>query len=210
MTPPDIYYKRSRFSTRLPWDRLYTASHFWVLEAEPGRWRVGLTKFAARMLGDIVDLEFEVPDGGAVGVGEVIGSLEGFKARTELYCGPPAARSSAATRPWRRHSTCSTPTATAPAGSTRSRAPPTPGPSTPAATRRPGRHHRQDARPSVAVSQVARSTLRARPEQVAVNPRAPGERSPSDPVGTGPPRSRGFRLGGPWPMGHDASRDPFA
>ena len=50
MTPPDIHYKRSRFSTRLPWDRLYTASHFWVFEAEPGRWRVGLTKFAARML----------------------------------------------------------------------------------------------------------------------------------------------------------------
>jgi glycine cleavage system H protein len=84
-TPPDIHYKRSRFSTRLPWDRLYTASHFWVFEAEPGRWRVGLTKFAARMLGDIVDLEFEVADGGRIGVGETIGSLEGFKARTELY-----------------------------------------------------------------------------------------------------------------------------
>ena len=103
MMPPDIHYKRSRFSTRLPWDRLYTASHFWVVEAGPGRWRVGLTKFAARMLGDVVDLEFEVAEGGAiavgdvvdlefevaeggtVGVGEVIGSLEGFKARTELY-----------------------------------------------------------------------------------------------------------------------------
>ena len=84
-TPPDIYYKRSRFSTRLPWDRRYTASHFWVLEVEPGRWRVGLTKFAARMLGDVVDLEFEVAEGGAVAVGDVIGSLEGFKARTELY-----------------------------------------------------------------------------------------------------------------------------
>jgi glycine cleavage system H protein len=82
---PDIHYRRSRFSTRLPWDRLYMASHFWVLEAEPGHWRVGLTKFAARMLGDIVDLEFEVADGGPVAVGDVIGSLEGFKARTELY-----------------------------------------------------------------------------------------------------------------------------
>jgi glycine cleavage system H protein len=90
MTPapgaqPDIYYKRSRFSTRLPWDRLYTASHFWIQEAGPGRWRVGLTKFAARMLGDIVDVEFEAADGAPVEVGEVIGSLEGFKARTELY-----------------------------------------------------------------------------------------------------------------------------
>ena len=83
--PPDIHYRRSRFTTRLPWDRLYTASHFWVREAGPGLWQVGLTKFAHRMLGDIVDLELEVPEGGPVGVGEVIGSLEGFKARTELY-----------------------------------------------------------------------------------------------------------------------------
>jgi glycine cleavage system H protein len=82
---PDLHYKRSRFATRLPWDRLYTASHFWVREHEPGRWRVGLTKFAARMLGDIVDLEFELGDGEPVGVGQTIGSLEGFKARTELY-----------------------------------------------------------------------------------------------------------------------------
>ena len=83
--PPDLHYKRSRFATRLPWDRLYTASHFWIREDEPGRWRVGLTKFAARMLGDIVDLEFELADGDPVGVGQTIGSLEGFKARTELY-----------------------------------------------------------------------------------------------------------------------------
>jgi glycine cleavage system H protein len=82
---PDLYYKRSRFSTRLPWDRLYTASHFWVQEVSPGVWRVGLTKFAARMLGDVVDLEFETPEGAAVEVGQTIGSLEGFKARTELY-----------------------------------------------------------------------------------------------------------------------------
>jgi len=82
---PDIYYKRSRFSTRLPWDRLYTASHFWALEVSSGLWRVGLTKFAARMLGDIVDLELEIPEGTAVDVGQTIGSLEGFKARTELY-----------------------------------------------------------------------------------------------------------------------------
>ena len=37
------------------------------------------------MLGDIVDLEFEVPTDDPVEVGQTIGSLEGFKARTELY-----------------------------------------------------------------------------------------------------------------------------
>jgi glycine cleavage system H protein len=83
--PPDLYYKRSRFSTRLPWDRLYTASHFWVRETEPGLWQVGLTKFAARMLGEVVDLAFDVGDEDEVEVGQTIGSLEGFKARTELF-----------------------------------------------------------------------------------------------------------------------------
>lgn len=81
----DIHYRRSRFSTRLAGDRLYTASHFWILEQEPGLWRVGLTKFAARMLGDVVDISFDAPVGTVVTLGEPIGWLEGFKARTDLY-----------------------------------------------------------------------------------------------------------------------------
>jgi glycine cleavage system H protein len=81
----DIHYRRSRFSTRLAGDRLYTASHFWLQEQEPGVWNVGLTKFAARMLGDVVDIGFEAVPGAAVSLGETIGWLEGFKARTDLY-----------------------------------------------------------------------------------------------------------------------------
>ena len=89
MTPDPrdgIYYKRARFATRLPADRLYTASHCWIAEQAPGRWRVGLTKFAARMLGDVVDLGFDVHEGDRTEIGQVIGWLEGFKARTDLYC----------------------------------------------------------------------------------------------------------------------------
>ncbi len=37
-----IRYKRSRFSTRLPVDRRYTASHFWTVEQQSGLWRVGM------------------------------------------------------------------------------------------------------------------------------------------------------------------------
>jgi glycine cleavage system H protein len=80
-----VYYKRSRFATRLPADRLYTPSHFWIVEGKPGLWRVGLTKFAARMLGDVVDLGFNVQPEDPVEVGQTIGWLEGFKALTELY-----------------------------------------------------------------------------------------------------------------------------
>ena len=93
---PDYRYKRSRFTTRLPVKRLYTASHCWLSELEPGLWRVGMTKFATRMLGEIVEHDFEVknqgqdqdqgPDQAQVQVGQVIGWIEGFKAASDLYC----------------------------------------------------------------------------------------------------------------------------
>ncbi len=81
-----VYYKRSRFSTRLPVGRRYTLSHYWLLEEEPGLWRVGFTKFATRMLGDLVEYEFTAPSGESVEVGQKIGWVEGFKAVTDLYC----------------------------------------------------------------------------------------------------------------------------
>jgi glycine cleavage system H protein len=81
-----IPYKRSRFSTRLPADRKYTPSHFWLLEVGAGLWRVGCTKFATRMLGDLVEYGFEVKPGTAVTPGDTIGWVEGFKATTDLYC----------------------------------------------------------------------------------------------------------------------------
>ena len=82
----ELYYSRSLFRTRLIGDRLYTASHFWIQEQEPGFWRVGVTKFASRMLGDVVEIGWEVADGADVAVGDSIGWFEGFKARSDLYC----------------------------------------------------------------------------------------------------------------------------
>lgn len=83
---PELRYRRSRFSTRLPLDRLYTPSHYWLREDEPGVWTVGFTRFATRMLGDFVELEFQVRPGEPVQVGQNIGWVEGFKAVTEMYC----------------------------------------------------------------------------------------------------------------------------
>jgi len=81
-----IPYRRSRFSTRLPVDRRYTAAHYWLREESPGTWRVGFTKFATRMLGDLVEYEFVVTAGAPVALGQEIGSIEGFKAVTSVYC----------------------------------------------------------------------------------------------------------------------------
>ena len=81
-----VYYKKARFLTHLPEGRLYTRSHFWLLEVSPGVWRVGLTKFASRMLGDVVEFGFKVPSGAPVEVGQSVGWIEGFKAVSDLYC----------------------------------------------------------------------------------------------------------------------------
>lgn len=80
-----IPYKRSRFSTRLPADRRYTEAHYWLLEESAGIWRVGFTKFAMRMLGDVVEYDFSIAPGETVLVGQDIGSVEGFKAVTSIF-----------------------------------------------------------------------------------------------------------------------------
>ncbi len=85
MPPSEIPYNRSRFSTRLPEHRLYTAGHSWLEREDEEVWRVGFTKFAVRMLGEIVELGFEAEPGAAVETGEVVGWLEGFKAVTDMY-----------------------------------------------------------------------------------------------------------------------------
>lgn len=81
-----VRYKRNHFSTRLPVRFLYSPSHFWLLETDPGSWRVGMTAFATRMLGEIVEFDFEKEPGRRVKSGEVIGWIEGFKAVSDIFC----------------------------------------------------------------------------------------------------------------------------
>jgi glycine cleavage system H protein len=78
-------YRRVLFRTRLLGDRLYTASHFWIQRQQRDTWRVGLTKFASRMLGDVVEIAFDSQAGDTVSVGDAIGWFEGFKARSDIY-----------------------------------------------------------------------------------------------------------------------------
>ena len=80
-----LYYRRSRFTTHLPRDRRYSPAHYWLLQEAPGVWRVGLTKFATRMLGDIVEFDFSVAPGANIDVGDEIGSIEGLKAVTSVF-----------------------------------------------------------------------------------------------------------------------------
>lgn len=80
-------YRRSHFVTRLPVDFLYSPSHCWLERRnDQGLWRVGITKFASRMLGEMVDFGFELKPGAPVKTGQIIGWLEGFKAISDVYC----------------------------------------------------------------------------------------------------------------------------
>lgn len=81
-----ILYKRATFVTHLPADYLYTPSHCWLGQAGENDWRVGYTKFALRMLGELVDVKFEVKPGASVRAGDIVGTIEGFKAISDIYC----------------------------------------------------------------------------------------------------------------------------
>lgn len=83
-----IRFKHARFTARFPADFRYSRSHYWMAPEPDGKgiWRVGFTKFATRMLGELVDFHFDVPEGGMVTPGQQIGYVEGFKAASDVYC----------------------------------------------------------------------------------------------------------------------------
>jgi len=83
--PATSFYKRSNFVTHLPVDCLYSPSHFWLAKLGGTRLRIGFTKFATRMLGEIVEVRFEKTPGSPLAGGEIVGSIEGFKAISDIY-----------------------------------------------------------------------------------------------------------------------------
>lgn len=93
-----IRFRHAHFSARFPVDYLYAPSHFWMRAADASArvdeagpcasrlWRVGFTKFATRMLGELVEMTLDVAVGDAVLGGQRLGTVEGFKAVSDLYC----------------------------------------------------------------------------------------------------------------------------
>jgi len=81
-------FKHARFSARFPVGFRYSKSHYWMapVENESGLWRVGFTKFATRMLGELVEAEWEKKAGDIVESGQQIGWVEGFKAASDVFC----------------------------------------------------------------------------------------------------------------------------
>jgi glycine cleavage system H protein len=66
-----------------PSDLRYTNEHEWV-KADGNRWRVGITTFAAKQLGEVVFVE--LPEvGRSVSKGDELGTIESVKAVSEIY-----------------------------------------------------------------------------------------------------------------------------
>lgn len=86
-----MFYQRANFATQLPAGYLYTNSHSWLARVDQTGtiddvWRVGYTRFALRMLGELVDIQFEATPGAEVQPGDIVGAIEGFKTMSDIYC----------------------------------------------------------------------------------------------------------------------------
>lgn len=87
-----IRFRHATFTARFPVDYRYAPSHFWMAPVDAAgpdglrTWRVGFTKFATRMLGELVEMTLDVAAGGRVAPGDRLGTVEGFKAVSDLFC----------------------------------------------------------------------------------------------------------------------------
>jgi glycine cleavage system H protein len=82
-----LRFKHARFSARFPKEFRYSRSHYWMarVAGDEPLWRVGFTKFATRMLGELVEATFEPAVGDRIEPGQEIGAVEGFKAASAVY-----------------------------------------------------------------------------------------------------------------------------
>jgi glycine cleavage system H protein len=79
-----LVFMMGRSPAFLPTDREYARNHMWALGAEDG-YRVGLSAYAVKLLGDLRLLDWSAEAGAAVTAGQQIGFIEGSKATSDLY-----------------------------------------------------------------------------------------------------------------------------
>jgi len=72
----------------LPTDRRYARNHMWAAPVKGG-YRIGLSAYAVKLLGDLHHLEWSAAPGGTVRQGGHIGFIEGSKATSDLYAPVP-------------------------------------------------------------------------------------------------------------------------
>lgn len=80
----DLVFLMGKYEARLPTDRQYAESHVWFQE-QNGRYRVGLTSYAVRLLQDVYFLDWGIEPGTPVRKKQEIGQVESSKAVSALY-----------------------------------------------------------------------------------------------------------------------------
>ena len=86
-----LVFMMGKYEARIPSDRLYTTSHFWVkgdADDEP-RYRVGFTAYSVRLLQDVYFLDWTIDPNSSVQPKQTIGEVESSKAVSDIYA--PAA-----------------------------------------------------------------------------------------------------------------------
>lgn len=81
-----LVFMMGRSPAFLPTDRCFARNHMWVSEA--GDWagyRLGLTAYAVKLLGDMRVLEWSVKAGMHVEHGQSLGTIEASKATSDLF-----------------------------------------------------------------------------------------------------------------------------
>ena len=73
------------FQADFPRDRCYATNHMWAQAVGTGRWRLGLTAYAVRLLQDVYFLDWIVEPPVAVALRAQIGSIESKKAESDLF-----------------------------------------------------------------------------------------------------------------------------
>ena len=73
-----LVFMMGRSPAILPTDRRYARNHMWAAPEESA-FRVGLSAYAVRLLGDVCHLQWAVGPGAAVESGQHIGFIEGSK-----------------------------------------------------------------------------------------------------------------------------------
>ena len=79
-----LVFMMGRSPAFLPTDREYARNHMWALGAEDG-YRVGLSAYAVKLLGDLRHLDWSTESGATITAGQQIGFIEGSKATSDLY-----------------------------------------------------------------------------------------------------------------------------
>jgi glycine cleavage system H protein len=79
-----LVFMMGRSPAFLPTDRRYARNHMWAMPAGPS-YRVGLSAYAVRLLGDLNHLDWSVKPGASLRGGLQIAFVEGSKATSDLY-----------------------------------------------------------------------------------------------------------------------------